>query len=73
MSKNVEKDESGMITNPIDAEDFAYNLCHSFKFSYKFQSNLEGDINLLISAKNVQKVAKVLEDMFNGMNGLMED
>lgn len=63
MSKNPKKDNNGLIENPIDAEDFAYNIVHKYNMSWRKQVEIEAALNALASANSLEERARILEDV----------
>ena len=50
MSQNITKDADGLITNPTDAEDYAYNIAHKLQLSYRAQVEIEAAINEIVNS-----------------------
>lgn len=47
MSKILTKNSEGFIENPVDAEDFAYNIAHDYELTYPAQVEIEAALNAL--------------------------
>lgn len=73
MSNKPKKGADGYIVNPLDSEDFAYNIARSHKFSYQTQVELEATLNELSYAVRVVDRAMIVSNLLYELEKVSEE